>query len=354
MNPVAQLAPLAHERALLRGTVVPYAAGQSLAGWYPVTLDASGAEPVLAWRYLGQRLLSAAFFQDNFSALEAADMRVCYTPLGALAQFDAVDDAGQSDGLCSLRPGAFVFHVSRCGSTLVTQMLSQLPSCVALSEPPVLDAFFRVLHARPQCMDAPLIFRQLIAALGQKRRASEAHLVVKLDCWHAPWMSWVRQVYPHVPLHFLYREPQQVLDSHTRQRGLQMVPGMLPLGPLQLTGQMQHAGDLDGYAQQVLGAIFRTAVDLAGANGLQLLNYSQLPKAVWAELMPALGIACDAEGLQAVQNRGQFHAKHGSTQFVGDPKVDLPARSGPASQELATCYAALEAQRLQAGLAVGR
>jgi hypothetical protein len=150
---------------------------------------------------------------------------------------------------------------------------------------------------------------------------------------------------------FLYREPQQVLDSHTRQRGMQMVPGMLPLGPLQLTGQMQHAGDLDGYAQQVLGAIFRSGVALAQANGLQLLNYQQLPKVVWGELMPALGIACDALGLQAVQKRGQFHAKHGSAQYVGDPQVNVPARSGPACEELAACYAALEAQRLQHSLA---
>lgn len=338
---------LAHEQALLRGTVAPYTPGQSLARWYPMALDASGAEPLLAWRYLGERLLTAAFFQDNFSAQEAADTRVCYTPLSALF------DAGQGQGLRSLQPSAFVFHVSRCGSTLVTQMLSQLPSCVALSEPPVLDSFFRLLHAQPLGWDGAAVFRQLLAALGQARRASEQHLVVKLDCWHAPWMPWLRLVYPDVPMVFLYREPQQVLDSHTRQRGLQMVPGLLPLGPLQLTGQMQHAGDLDGYAQQVLGAIFRTAVDLAGASGLQLLNYSQLPAVVWTELMPALGIACSAALLQAVQKRGQFHAKHGSAQFVGDPKVDVPARSGPACQELAACYAALEEKRLAADLAAG-
>jgi hypothetical protein len=353
MSGAATLGPLAHERALLRGAVVAYEAGQSLAGWYPVTLDASGAEPVLAWRYLGERLLSAAFFQDNFSGLDAADVRVCYTPLSALAQFDAGQGAGQGASLRCLPPSAFVFHVSRCGSTLLTQMLSKLPTSVALSEPPVLDAFFRVLHARPQWLEAPVIFRQLLAALGQARRASEAHLIVKLDCWHAPWMAWVRQLYPNVPLYFLYREPQQVLDSHRRQRGLQMVPGLLPLGPLHLTGQMQHAGDLDGYAQQVLGAIYRTALDLAPESGVQWLNYSQLPSAVWTQLMPAMGMACSAEDLKAVQARSQFHAKHAGSQFVGDPKADLPAPGVPASQELATCYAALEKLRLESGPAFG-
>jgi hypothetical protein len=209
MSAMALPGLLPHERALLRGNVVPYVAGQSLADWYPMALDGSGEQPLLAWRYLGERRLSGAFFQDNFSALDAADMRVCYTPLSALAQFDA----GQ--GLRSLQPSAFVFHVSRCGSTLVTQMLSQLPSCVALSEPPVLDSFFRLMHAQPLGFDWALIFRQLLAALGQARRASEAHLIVKLDCWHAPWMSWVRQVYPDVPMVFVPRAPAGSGLAHT-------------------------------------------------------------------------------------------------------------------------------------------
>jgi hypothetical protein len=332
---------LAHERALLRGTVWPYVPGQSMVGWYPMTLSADEHGPTLAWRYLGERALTEAFFQDSFVSLPADDRRVCYTPLAALAQFENTQD--QRCFHRSIKPSAFVFHVSRCGSTLLTQMLAQLPSCVVLSEPPVLDSFFRLHQSQPQVSGGAAVFSQLLAALGQARGDAK-HLVVKLDSWHAPWIPWVRSVLNDVPLFFLYRQPQEVLASHRRQRGLHMVPGLLPLAPLRVA-QALHAGDLEGHARGVLTAIFQSALASADTAGLQLLNYSQLPQAVWERVMPAMGLACDQAALTAVQARAQFHAKHGAQPFTGDAPP-LAGGGDSVSDALAQCYAALEKKRL--------
>jgi hypothetical protein len=333
----------AHEKALLRGAVQPYESGQSLALWYPMTINTSGEQPLLAWRYLGGRALSAAFFEDNFASQSVEDRRVCYTPLAALAQFDA----DQDQAVRSLAPSAFVFHVSRCGSTLITQTLSQLSQCVALSEPPVLDAFFRLHHQRPDLSGGVAVFRQLLAALGQARRADEQRLIVKLDSWHVPWMPWVHQAFPQIPIIFLYREPQQVLASHRRQRGLHMVPGLLPLAPLQIApSPALQPGDLDGYAQHVLTAIVQTALTHAEMPGLHLLNYSQLPQAIWEDLMPMMSLRCDADTLLALQARTHFHAKHGHARFMGDAPVS-PSINTPPDETLWQCYAALEKKRLE-------
>jgi hypothetical protein len=244
-----------------------------------------------------------------------------------------------------LKTTAFVFHVSRCGSTLLTQMLAQLPSCVVLSEPPVLDSFFRLHHAQPQASGGAAVFRQLLAALGQARGAGQQHLIVKLDSWHAPWIPWVRSVFPDVPLFFLYRQPQEVLASHRRQRGLHMVPGLLPLAPLRVVAQALHPGDLEGHARGVLTAIFQSALASADTDGVQLLNHEQLPQAVWELVMPRLGMVCDEDALKAVQARAQFHAKNGVQPFTGDaPPLAADVDSG--GDALAQCYAALEKKRL--------
>jgi hypothetical protein len=334
---------LAHERALLRGAVCPYVPGQAMAGWYPMALGAGEHGLTLAWRYLGPRPLSRAFFQDNFVGLAAGDKRVCYTPLAALAQFD--ESASNEHEPRCLKPCAFIFHVSRCGSTLLTQMLAQLASCVVLSEPPVLDSFFRLHHAQPQASGGAPVFRQLLAALGQARVDAEQHLIIKLDSWHVPWLPWVRAAFPDVPIFFLYRQPQEVLASHRRQRGLHMVPGLLPLAPLQLLAQALHPGDLEGHARGVLAAIFQSALTSVETDGVQLLNYSQLPQAVWELIMPALGMPCDEDALKAVQARAQFHAKHGAQPFTGDAPT-LAGRADASSNALAQCYAALEKKRL--------
>lgn len=38
-----------------------------------------------------------------------------------------------------MEPSGLIFHIARCGSTLVSQLLKALPSLVVYSEPPVLN-----------------------------------------------------------------------------------------------------------------------------------------------------------------------------------------------------------------------
>jgi len=210
----------AHERLLLRGEPHDASTLPSLTGWLPVAIDdrqgedcegGHPLEPRLWWRWLGQHRLSGAFFQDDLASQAPGERRVCHTPLSALGNGAVPSDA--------VFPTAFVFHVSRCGSTLLTQMLNALEGAIVLSEPPVLDGFFRLHHRHPQRSGGVEGFRQLVAALGQRRRGDERHLFIKLDCWHLPWAAWLRQAYPTVPLLLLYREPDGVLASHQRQRG---------------------------------------------------------------------------------------------------------------------------------------
>lgn len=100
-----------------------------------------------------------------------------------------------------IAPSAFIFHVSRCGSTLLTQMLASLEQCIVLSEPPVIDVFFRNYCQRTKHQEDRIkIFRQLIAALCQKRFQLESHLIIKHDSWHISRINFIKAAFPDVPL----------------------------------------------------------------------------------------------------------------------------------------------------------
>jgi hypothetical protein len=298
---------------LRRGLETSLADLPSLRDWYPIGMDAdSESEPAVWWRYLGQRRLTAAFFEDSFVGQAAADKRVCRTPLAAL------DDLPEA-----VAPSAFIFHVSRCGSTLLTQLLATLPRCIVASEPPVLDAFFRLHQLKPQHSGGAHTLRQLMAALGQRRSPNESHFFVKFDSWHLPWMAWLRSVFPETPCLLLYREPAEVLASHRRQRGAHMVPGLVDLSALQLDLSGLAPGDLDGYAARVLAGVFRAALahcrgEASGGQALTLLNYSQLPAALRTELLEQWGLKCSTDELAAMQLRAKSHAKNPSVKFLGD------------------------------------
>ena len=330
------------EQALLRGREVARAQVASLRGWFPVSL---GHDPATVWwRFLGDKRFTEPFFEDSLLSQAHQDRQVCATPLAAL---DDLPD--------SVPPAAFIFHVSRCGSTLLTQALATLPQCIVMSEPPALDAFFRLHYRHPERSGGAHTLRRLVAALGQRRSPAERHLVIKFDCWHLPWIPFVQAAFPGTPIVFLYRQPDEVLASHRRQRGRQMVPGLIDLSRLadlmHRPGALELApGDLDGHAIRVLESLYRCGLETAAASNLMLMDYGQLPEVIWHELLATMGVECAPSELAALQARSGFHSKHSSSLFQGDPAQvqDKPFLPTPERlDETTRCYVQLEQLRLK-------
>ncbi|CAH0240706.1 hypothetical protein SRABI118_02707 [Massilia sp. Bi118] len=314
------------ESGWLRAPALDAAGLASMRGWFPVALDGQS----VSWRHLPARF-TEPFFGDTLRAQPREERRISHTPYERLA------DIGET-----LAPRLFIFHSSRCGSTLLAQMLAALPQCVVHSEPPVLDDFFNHHGGQPHAQAVPLL-RRLVGALGQRRAASETHYIVKLDCWHIRHLPLLRAAFPDTPFWFLYREPAAILASHRRQRGPQMVPDLVLPPDI---GAGIEAWDLEGYCAAVLRHIFSEA--LAHAGQLRLLDYRQLPSVVWEELLAELGLAPTPQQREALQARAGFHAKAGARAFSGDPAAaqDTPPHLPQLLAMLAPLYAQLEARRL--------
>lgn len=313
----------AEERALLRGQQINAQDLPTMLGWFPVVINAETG--TLCWRHLGDVRFLESFFLDTLKQQSREHRQLCLTPLASLPD--------QLASMPQVPATAFIFHVSRCGSTLLTQMLASLPHCVVMSEPPVIDAFFRYYHAHPGLHNATSIFQDLIAALGQKRSPEESHFFIKFDSWHLPWLSFVRAAFPALPIIFLYREPQAVLASHQRQRGPQMIPGLLNTTRLQAENLQEQAANFDAYAASMLASMLNAGLENAISERLILLNYSQLPEVLWAELLKLFRLDCSEQDLAKLKARSALHSKHRHTGFTGDP---APAVSKQEWQE-STC-----------------
>jgi len=309
-----------NERQLLNGQPVVKEALTSLHNWFPVTVQ--GRE--IVWRYVQDRF-TASFFTDTLQQQNPAQRYLCRTGFDWLKRLEP-----------GLMPSAFIFHTSRCGSTLLTQLLSTLSCCIVMSEPPVIDAFLHMHQTEPESSGGANL-RQLILALGQQRSPDETHFFIKLDSWHTQFLPIFRAAFPDTPCWFLYREPDAILASHRRQRGPQMVPGMIA----SLAAETLEGGDLDGYCAKVLAGFFEAA--LANVAHLQLINYRQLPDILWQDLLLRQGIDCTSVQLECMRQRAGFHAKDQSIHFSADTP---PISSHPILQQrVAPLYAQIEQYR---------
>lgn len=288
--------------------------------WLPAALVPAPGQLAIDWVHFGDAPLHDSFFEDSLRRAKRrpinALLKVC-TPLGILGNLPPVDATTAPDGL--------IFHMSRCGSTLVSQMLAAIPGCIVVSEAAPLDTTVQMAHSHPE---APLeqrvaLLRGMAAALSRDRFGNRRHYVIKTNSWHSLALPLFRAAFPHTPWLFLFRDPTEVMVSQMRIRGSETVPGTqldpvfaIP-DPLNLLAE--H------YIARVLNRVAGAAVDHAEIGGGLFVDYAGLPDAVERRILPHFGIASNLETLAAMRAAATWDAK--SRSFAFEPDAEDKRRS---------------------------
>lgn len=213
-----------------------------------------------------------------------------------------------------LEPNGFILHLSRCGSTLVTQMLAAVPQHLVLSEPQLVND---VLRAPGTDDERVRRLRLAIAALGRLRSGEERACVLKLDAWATHDLPLLRRAFPATPWLFLSRDPLEVLVSHRRQAGMQMLPSVV--SPELFGLDLLAAGTMpfEDYGAFVLGAICRQALTNRDEGAL-FLDYRELPGAVLDRILAWFGLDCSEAERAVMLAASRRDAKHPTRAFADD------------------------------------
>ena len=134
----------------------------------------------------------------------------------------SVKDYDNSEGFASdvkaLKPAGFVFHESRCGSTLVANSLAafnpEKSRVYSESTPPV--TVLRACSKSEDCSNTKQIdlFRDVLYIMGRTNDLNEEFLFFKFQSVSTLFINIVRSSFPQVPWIFVYRDPTEVLMSH--------------------------------------------------------------------------------------------------------------------------------------------
>lgn len=302
-----------------------------LKGWIPWKPMGSGS--ALGWLPLDGESFHEPFFEESLSRLIHSSPRRLKTQ----TTWDLLDR--DLEALESLQPALFIFHISRCGSTLLAQMLGMDPANVVLSEPPLMD---HLLRAGQDERVVPLL-----RLLGQQRFPDSRRLILKVDSWHLAFHARLRALFPKVPFVLLYREPARVMASQRKSRGMHAVPAMLEPslfgfeeGDLPRLEQSSDGwGYLDAYLELVLKRYFQWMETIARLDGNALLvNFEEGPEACYQGTLAFAGLEPSVENRRAALERSAFHGKRPGERHQGSPTEE----GGASLQE---AYLRLEALR---------
>ncbi|MGO8915180.1 MAG: hypothetical protein ACLQJR_04670 [Stellaceae bacterium] len=314
----------------------------ALAGFTPVSLSLAPDAASVDWGDLAGWRFAEPFFDQTVERWAGGSApRLVRTDLAAL---DALDTAP------SLDPAALIFHLSRCGSTLVSRLLARIPGMLVVAEPKPINT---LLLADPAALDeaeAARLLRLLVRALGRRRFGDEQRYVLKLSSWNIARLGLFRRAFPGVPVIWVQRQPLEIMASLAADPpgwlALRQAPHeakhLFALAPDELRGL-----DAAGFCARVLAALLAAAHAVDGAR--LTVDYRELPDAVWTRIAPLLGLELGDSEIAQLREEARYHAKDPARRlFAGDP----PERRAPserlralAAERLEPLYRALDARR---------
>lgn len=304
------------------------------------------------WGHLGARRFTEPFFAHTINPCvwHPADLLFRHqTPLDELGDIAATQPC--------VRPTGFIFHMSRCGSTLLSQMLAAVPANIVISEAAPIDDILRGHFLNPGVTEEQRVrwLQWLVNVLAWQRHPAEKNVFIKFDSWHVMFLPLIQRAFPGVPSIFLYREPLEVMASAKNQLGGQMIPGVLQPALLGWDAAAVSRMQLFEYVARVLARLCEAAHTQVQAGKGKLVNYRQLPTAIWPALMDYWRVEFSADETARMLGAAQLNAKNPVLPF----EPDSEAKRDSASPEfraltqrwLDGVYQQLEAQRQATGFA---
>jgi hypothetical protein len=241
---------------------------------------------------------------------------------------------GPPEGLRA--PDGLVFHMSRCGSTLVARMLAALPGSYAVNEAEPVDAMLHIAAGAPEDVQVAAL-RAIVGGLG---RRPSARWFLKLSAWPTLKLPLFRRAFPDTPWLFLHRDPAAVLASQLAMRGTELEPAITP--PALFGLESEAAMTDEDYCAAALARICEAA--LAEDGGL-FVDHADLPQAFFDAILPHFGVPAEAAGMPSLRDLPSRHAKHPDRPWTPDESPIDPAIRAAADTYLASVHARLKAVR---------
>jgi hypothetical protein len=261
---------------------------EELRGWLPVdAFVGEGGRPRLQWLDMRGVRLSEPLFEQTVERVRRERPAELFTDFDALIQLEKVVDA--------LRPDGFIFHSSRCGSTLVSNACRALDGAVVVSEAAPVDKLVWPYLARDEGAPALLrrvFLRAVVNLLGQRRLGDERRFFVKFSCCSVLRLSFIRSVWQDVPWVFVHRPPVEVMVSNLRKPPEWMRAEAQPELAAAVCGvSVGEARRLGGeeFCARALGNFYAAAAEGLGPRAM-LVGYEELSAEKLLEIVRFFGV----------------------------------------------------------------
>ncbi|MET3029025.1 sulfotransferase family protein [Flavobacterium sp. UW10123] len=288
-----------------------------ISNWIPIKLIEKENEVYFEWLYLSDIPFAEPFFDETIAKCKSHSYNS--KPFKTISTAENLIDWSKELDFVELK--GLVFHVSRCGSTMLSQSLATSSENIMISEAPIIDQILR-----SDAFDLnikTILLKSVLRFLGQKRFPEQKNLILKLDAWSIFKASYLRSIFSKLPFALLYRNPDEVLRSHQKMAGMHMVPNIIPSSVFGITSKEIQEISFQQYQALVLEKYFQGFVDFYEADSnVIMLNYNDGMKNVIERFISFIDVNFFENEINLMLERLKKHSKNENAVFIGDSYKD--------------------------------
>jgi hypothetical protein len=299
-------------------------------GWVPANLN--HYDSVVRWINAGDEELRQPFFFEDLAALRGK-----FT-FEAETDVDVLRRAWMDES--PVQPAGLIFHVSRCGSTLVSNALRHASGVTTVAEA---QPFQKLIEStiRPSAVwqqRSLELLPAMTSVFSRYRTSGERKIVVKCGIREIAALPSLRRVWPRVPVLILIRDPTEVVVSNLQR------PARWLLGHGQHVtwfGQSPPHGEFEQEADFVAWVFGRFCATAKGVTDqlCKIIDYEDLTPDAVCNVAQFFGLNFSSQGEIDVGETFLFHSK-ARQPFVRDSEEKHRA-AGPRMKESVLRWAAL-------------
>jgi ribosomal protein L16 Arg81 hydroxylase len=273
--------------------------------WVPTHIDLKTR--TLKWVDLGAHPLNEPFLHQTIKRFQETTpkARTRMTRLRALTKIEE-----------QLRPSGFIFHISRCGSTLLSNSLRYFENTTVVSEPQpvgsVLELLSRSAVGDDKGVPAEALLQGVVNAYGHRRTGTETGFVLKFSSWNLLQLDMIRKLWPAVPIVILVRDPLEVAVSciddppgwmRQKDRHRMTLGNTLGWDAGELKGMLEAT-----FCARMIGEFLEQA-ERARESGCTILDYRDLNATAVEDVARWFNIAVSSEASQEVARNFSRYSK---------------------------------------------
>ena len=303
-------------------------------GFFPVKLEYVGGVVFFVLRKLHENIFSEPFFHSALQKLPP--------PSSAEILFYSLHDIKKETiYIPPITPSGFIYHLSRCGSSIVAQTLSEIHKIRVISEPEII---IKLVNLKKNKIitnaELEILLITLVHFWGQNNKGDSYRLIIKFSSLATSIYAYIQKIFRETPSIFIIRNPVEIMVSLINNPSFLIIEfnQLLPMSAIRINISVQELENMS--IEEYIALLIRQNLLHITRNydkNTLLIDHLEIPDVIEPRIVDHFNLISSFNDRIKIHSRIQYHGEDASKKYENDTQWKL-SKVTPAMNDAAEKY----------------